>query len=260
MLTFAASLPHPTISVPEIGKANTDKVSQTISAYARIKQELYASQPETVVIISAHTANVDDAFSINQQKELTLTLKKFGDLKERFKLKNNIALGYRIRESLESNTQMILTSDDELDYASAITLLHLLENNRNVEVVVVGAAPGLSSKEHFDFGQKIIKQIDNNSTRIALLATADLSHAKETTEPIPDFLKFDQKALAFIEKKNIKDLVSLDEEADNYQAGPGLKSIMVLLGALHSKNYQTELVSYENVVGIGYPSLLMHLN
>ena len=262
MLTFSAIVPHPVISIPEIGKENINRIPQTIRASKIIRQELYASKPDFLIIITPHAVHVDDAFSINQAKELSINLKEFGDLSKRPVITNNIGLGYKIRESVEDSMPLILSENENLDYGSAIPLINSLNGLKDIKVVIIGTAPKLSLGTHFELGVKIMKQLDNNPERIAVLASADLSHDQEreiTTTKKPN-IEFDRSLISLIEKQKINEFLAISEADVLRAAACGVRPIAVLLGLLKNKKYSSKVLSYEHSIGIGYPTILIQTN
>ncbi len=259
MLSFAAIAPHPAIAVPEISKEGVEKVVQTVNGFQILKQELYNSKPDVLIFITPHVTDVEDVFTINQNKELSLNLKEFGDLTERYILRNAIGLGYKIRERVESSLPVRLVENDSLDYGSAITHLNLATNLRQVPIVIIGTANKLDLATHYQFGQEILKPLDNTTQRIAIVASADLSHDQTEQSNIEDNKKFDRQVISLIEQNKISQFLNLPADSQAFQTACGLRPIALLLGLLKNKNHQAAVVSYERSVGIGYANILIRI-
>ena len=162
MIIFASFLPHPPLIISEIGKDNLVKLNKTIEAYKYLEAELYNSKPDIIIIISPHGKLHKEAFTINQQPELKVNFKEFGDLITEKTFLNELGLGYRIKESIETSLPIILIAED-LDYGSSIPLLQLTKNLPKIKVLPIGYS-NLSNEEHIKFGE-IIKEEINKSKK-----------------------------------------------------------------------------------------------
>ena len=80
MLVFSALVPTSTLRLPSIHKEAAAKVKKTSDALDMLADELYATHPDTILLISEHPTLYDDAFSINVADPYTFDLSAFGDL------------------------------------------------------------------------------------------------------------------------------------------------------------------------------------
>ena len=93
---------------------NKEKISKRLKildgyliAYKYLEAELYNSKPDIIIIISPHGKLHEEAFTINQQPELKVNFKEFGDLITEKTFLNELGLGYRIKESIEKKKESI---------------------------------------------------------------------------------------------------------------------------------------------------------
>lgn len=259
MLSFAAIAPHPAIAIPEISKQGIEKVAQTVNGFQLLRQELYNSKPDVLIFITPHVADVDEVFTINQNTQLALNLKEFGDLTERYSLRNNLGLGYQIRERVESSFPVRLVENLSLDYGSAISHLCLAPNLRQVPIVIIGTASNLDLTTHFQFGQAILGALDNNTQRIAVIASADLSHDRADQTDNDANVKFDRQIISLIEQNKTTQFLNLPSDSPSFKTACGLRPIALLMGLLKNKNHRASVVSYERSVGIGYANILIRI-
>jgi aromatic ring-opening dioxygenase LigB subunit len=110
---------------------------------------------------------------------------------------------------------------------------------------------------YFETGKKLYKtKIKNSKSKIALIASGDLSHCLSPDGPYgfhPDGPKFDKALIEFLKKKDIKNILGLDKAFPG--AGEcGLRSFCFLLGVLEEAkiNWQSEILSYQGPFGVGY--------
>lgn len=252
MLIYSAIVPHPAISIPGIGKQTTyNQIEQTLKALTIIQQELYASKPDTVIIISPHASSRPDTLSIHQNKDCQITFKQFGDLAHYFSLRTNTGLSYRMIERLETTAPVMAHEETLIDYGSAVPLFHLMNQLRDVPVGVIGTATELSIAQHLSFGQQLRKPLDTTNDRVAIIASGDLSHDKKGITSEAGVL-FDNHVIKLLESNNIKELLAIPPEQSITVNECGLRPIMLLLGMLADKKYHIKTTSYERDLGIGY--------
>jgi MEMO1 family protein len=258
-IVFSAITPHPPIAIPTIGKDNVKQIEATTKAFLKLEQELYASQPDSIIVISPHGYLQEDAFTINLSPEFTAGFDHFGDLTTKFTLAGDIGLAHQIKESLETKVQLQLTSEPELDHGSSVPLYFLTQHLPKIKIIPLYYS-GLDLKAHYDFGQMIKSKLTNSPNRIAIVASGDLSQRLIKNAPAgysPKGKKFDQKLIDCLLKKETEELIKLKPEFIEEAGECGLKSIMILLGILEGVKYEPQLLSYEYPFGVGY--LVMNL-
>ncbi|MBT4516671.1 MAG: AmmeMemoRadiSam system protein B [Candidatus Komeilibacteria bacterium] len=254
MITFASFVPHSPILIPEVGKENLAKLKETIEAYKDLEHALYSSKPDLVIVISPHTNKGAEFFTINQQPKLKLNFKNFGDLVTKLEFDNDIGLGYQIKESCEDYFPIMLTSNKELDYGTGVPLLYLMEHLPNTKIISIGYAD-LPYQDHIKFGELIRKQINLADKRVAIIASGDLSHKLHKDSPAgysDRAQEFDQTIIKLLNNNQIDDIINIDKKLVSEAGECGLRSLLILLGAIKEMNYQPEKLSYQAPFGIGY--------
>lgn len=261
MLVFTAITPHSPLLVPSIGKENLKKLSKTASALEKLEEDFYHAQIDTVVIISPHADTFAGAFVISFSPKFMGQFKEFGDFSTKKEYFGDNELSYKIKESLEATTPLQLHTNEQLDYGSLVPLHFLTSHQPQIKVIPISCS-GLSYKAHFEFGQFLVKTLIHSPKRVAIIASADLSHKLSKKSPSGYSLKakkFDQELIEDLQKKSINKIIKLKyKEADDLGAC-GIKSILILLGALADINYKPELLSYEGPFGVGYLVMKMGL-
>ncbi|PLX25536.1 AmmeMemoRadiSam system protein B [Candidatus Parcubacteria bacterium] len=254
MIVFSAFVPHPPIAIPEVGKENLDKLSDTIKAYQTLEHEIYSAKPDTIILISSHAEQREEAFAVNQAPDFKVNFKKFGDLVTNLQFKNDIGFGYQIKELCEDYFPVMMTAQEELDYGSGVPLFYLTQHLPNIKVVSI-AYSNLSSEDHFKFGQIIRKQINLAGKRVAVIASGDLSHKLHKDSPAGYSARgqeFDQKIIKALAEKKVDDVIHLDPELVKEAGECGHRALLVLLGVIDELNYEHRQLSYQSPFGIGY--------
>lgn len=264
MIKFACFVPHSPLLVPEIGRENIAKLEDTIKAYKNLEQELYASNPDFIIIISSHAnRRKGPFFTINQNPSLKVSFKDFGDLITALEYENEIGVGYKIKEFCETvrDCPVIMTADEYVDYGTGIPLFMMTSHLKDKKVVSIGHA-NLPPEAHFNFGQMLRRRLDKSSKRIAIIASGDLSHKLHQDSPSgysPRGQEFDQAIIKNLNDKKIDAILNLDKDLVSEAGECGYRSLLILLGVLSEINYKPEKLSYESPFGIGYLTQHFHL-
>ncbi len=108
---------------------------------------------------------------------------------------------------------------------------------------------------YFELGKQYGEKIDKSGKRIAVIASADLSHVLKADGPYgydPAGPKLDELIVTAIREKNVKSLLEMNDEILQNGAECGLRSILFLFGVFAGKEYSTKVLSYEGPFGVGY--------
>jgi MEMO1 family protein len=255
MLVFAGVTPHSPLLLESINKDQLKKVQKTRNAMKELSEELYATFPDTIILISEHPTSFEKAFSISVSDPYTFDLTEFGDLGFNRTYKPDIMLLDRMQRSLrEAKQSLTLSSDNALNFASAVPLSLLTEKLPNVQLLPVTFSD-LSPKEHFQFGQSLKDSIMASNKRIAVIASGDLSHALTSNSPAgftKEGAEFDEKLKELITQKNTAGLVSLDELMISNAHETLYRQLLILFGVLERVSVAPHVLSYESPFGVGY--------
>lgn len=253
-------LPHSPLLIPEIGKANHSLLAKTSSVYADIAQDLKDNKIETVVIVSPHNHSYLEQFIINCAPEMDLSFQDFGFITQKTKLKGAISLSDEIRNSLKDEFTLRLLSEPSLDYGSAIPLYLLKEKNENVRTLSLGTVDKFSLEAHHKFGVALGDILQASERRIALIASGDMSHRLSRKSPAgysSKGPKFDNRVIEYLSSSETatENILAMDRKFIADASECALKPLMVVLGALSSLKWQSDILAYQTDFGIGYLSL-----
>lgn len=256
MLVFAGISPHPPLLIPEIGKENLKFVKKTSSALRKLAEEMYAAKPETIIIISPHGPMMAEAFAFNLSPQYEINFQDFGDLVTKIELAGDVGLTHHYKEIMEAKIPVVLANQEKLDHGTGVPLYFLTENLDRKNIKIIPASYSLLDYEtHFKFGIKLQEDIINDTKRIAVIASGDLSH-RLTPEAPAGYShwakKFDETLVKKIKEKDVKGILKLDPEFIEEAGECGLRSFIILHGILNSVNYKSEILSYEGPFGVGY--------
>ncbi|MFA7169654.1 MAG: AmmeMemoRadiSam system protein B [Candidatus Paceibacterota bacterium] len=253
MLTFAAICPHPPLLVPDIGKEDALNVQNTSSAMQKLSQELLEKKIDTIVIVSPHGPIFMDFMSVNLSEKLFGNFSDFGSEVE-MEFANDIELALYIKEVADSNKLPLQTVSENLDYGAMVPLFFLTQNLPDIKVCHLSFSY-LDYGKHFTFGEIIYEAIQSTDKKVALIASGDLSHRLTPEAPAgysPRGKEFDEYLVSNLEKNEVEKILDMDSRLIEDAGECGLRSIIILLGALSNVNYKFEKLSYEGPFGVGY--------
>ena len=253
MLSFAAICPHPPLLIPDIGAEDAFKVQATSSAMRELAQELSRKKIETVVIISPHGTVFMDFMSINLAEKLSGDFTDFGsDIKMDYA--NDTELARYIKDLADTNGLPLQTVSEPLDHGTMVPLYFLMQNPDAAQVCQISFSY-LDYGKHFTFGEIIYEAIQNTDRRVALVASGDLSHRLIPQAPAgysPCGKEFDKTLIESLEKNDVSGILDMDSVMIEDAGECGLRSIIILLGALSNVKYKFKKLNYEGPFGVGY--------
>lgn len=263
MIVFVASTPHTPLLIPTIGKTARDQMKSTVAAMERLGDELYASLPETIVILSGHATQHADAFSANLHDAYSVDLREFGDLSTTREFPPDLPLIDALQRSVRrAGLGFTLDSDATLDYGSAVPLVTLLSPAFSPRVVPISYG-GLGPKDHVAFGRVLRDVLGNRRERVAVIASGDLAHTLSSDAPEgyrPEGKEFDDAVRRAIENSSVSQLLSMDDAIVSRAAECAYRPLLILFGMLEHLKTRPEILSYEAPFGVGYLVAQFHLD
>lgn len=252
MIVFAAFTPHTPLLIPTIGGSSQKSMKETVRAMGRIGDDLRASKPDTIVTISAHAGQHEDAFSANLHDRYRVDLRDFGDLATTAEFEPNLSLIDAIQRAVRKvGIPFTLDSDSQLDYGSAVPLVTLRATCRVVPLSFSGKTP----KDHFSYGKALKDLFANRPERIAVIASGDLSHALDSHAPAgyhKDGGAFDASVQQAIVQSAPSQLLSIDPSVVENASECGYRPLLILFGIVDQGVSRPEIYSYEHPFGVGY--------
>ena len=194
-----------------------------------------------------------------------IILPTVGSKEDRLMVKKTItALENLGKKFKAANPDCIIISSPHPDWGFNVPLFFLArrsldegELTKGFKGEIKAELMGAESPEYyFKKGRDFYSQELKEEKKYALIASGDLSHCLKEDSPYgfhPDGPKFDKELIDSLKKKDIKNILKLNEKYP--EAGEcGLRSFCFLLGMLESLsiNWQPEILSYEGPFGVGY--------
>lgn len=258
-LLGAFIVPHPPLIIPEIGKGQERKIQKTIDSYHEVAKRIAALKPDTIILISPHSIMYSDYINIspghsargdfgnfdvpNVKMEVTYDTDFVKDLCESSE-KNNIHAGILGEKK----------NYKALDHGTMVPLYFLNQYLKEYRVVRISIS-GLSPLTHYQFGKCIASVADTKDKNYVLIASGDLSHRLKLDGPYgyaKEGVLFDQQITEAMSKGDFLNFLGYSESFCEEAAECGLRSFIIMAGALDGKTVDANLLSYEGPFGVGY--------
>lgn len=238
-------------------------LDKTTEAYQKIAEQLLAEKVESIIIISPHLNSPESGWVINSAPEFKIGFENFGDFATRGQISGDMILAHELKEALKNNYNIQLTSEAQLDYGSAIPLQLLAPALKDVKIISLSYAHS-DRQSHFTLGRALKDIIISQNKKIAVIASADLSHRLKRSSPggySAKGAKFDNKLIEYLNDPLSagENVLQMDEKLVKDAMECGLKSICVLLGILDGLEYEPKVLAYQTEIGIGYLTMAMNI-
>ncbi|HOJ10991.1 MAG TPA: AmmeMemoRadiSam system protein A [Clostridiales bacterium] len=256
--------PHPPIIIPEVGRGRETDAANTIEAARRAAKDIRNDNPDTIIITTPHGPFFEDYFHIPVTDFLQGDMGNFGAPKIKLKFKNNIDLINRIKTNALSEGIYAGGLDDKLmkemrisqgmDHGAMVPLYFVSRELTDFKLVLISLA-NMPFKDLYRFGMCISKAVAESGERIVFLASGDLSHSLTEDAPCGYNKKgeeFDKLLIKYISEGDVESILNFDRNFCEQAAECGLRSFIIMLGALDGYEIHPEVYSYEGPFGVGY--------
>lgn len=249
--------PHPPVIMPQVGRGEEKKIQKTIDAYRAACQTIAALKPDTIVLVSSHCTMYSDYIFISPGETAWGDLSRFGAKSVTAQAKYDGKFIERLSQTaFEQNIPAgtMGHEDPNMDHASVIPLAFLNEIYTDYKLVRMGISQ-LPFKEHYKLGMCIEQTSKSLHRRTVVIASGDLSHKLLESGPYgysAQGEKFDNLVIEAIKKADFSVFMEFSEKFLEQAAECGLRTFIIMAGALDKKNVEPRLLSYENTFGVGY--------
>ncbi|MBI2303212.1 MAG: AmmeMemoRadiSam system protein A [Chloroflexi bacterium] len=263
-IVYACIVPHPPVLVPQIGRGREKEIEATTRAMQTVAQDLATQQPQTLMVISPHGRSHPKAMGILTAKTSRGTLAEWGAWGLDYSFPNDLELVSLIQEECRGAgvpLKSIGERDYDLDHGVLVPISFLVKEVKDCHLVPLTFS-GLPLTAHFAFGQAIAQAAARSQKSIALVASGDLSHRLLPHAPAgydPMGQVFDQKLTELVAAGDAPGILNLDAQLIQRAGECGLRSIVILMGALQIPEARPRVLSYEGTFGVGYLVACFHI-
>ena len=255
-LVFGCIAPHPPVLIPEIGRGQEKRVSATARAMKKLAKELASARPETMLLVSPHGEGHYHAMGVLKAPFSSGSLATWGAPGD-YRYDNDLALVSALEEEAKALGVPVRPLGERgysLDHGVLVPMYFLGRGVKGVPLVPLTFSL-LSLDSHFSLGKAIGRAAEKVGKRTALIASGDLSHRLIPDAPAgydPKGKVFDEKLVAAVGRGDARAILNLDEDLIDKAGECGLRSIVILMGALEGRHAKPEVLSYEGPFGVGY--------
>ncbi len=250
-------VPHPPLIIPEVGKGEEKKVQKTIESYHEIARQIAKLKPDTIIITTPHSILYSDYFHISPGSSAKGNFGRFGAkdisfLAEYDELFVEELEALSERKQIEAGT--LGEKDKSLDHGTMVPLYFINQYLKDYKLVRIGLS-GLPVTDHYRLGRCIKETADKLNRRIVFVASGDLSHRLKEDGPYgyaKEGEEFDKKVTEAMKEGDFLRLLTLSPDLCEAAAECGLRSFIIMAGALSGLSVEPEFLSYEGTFGVGY--------
>jgi MEMO1 family protein len=256
-LVGAFIVPHPPLLVPEVGRGEERKVSKTVQSYHEVARRIAALKPDTIILTSPHTIMYSDYFHISPGKRAKGNFGNFRAKEVNLRVEYDEEFVQALeacaeRSGVEAGT--LGEKNSELDHGSMVPLYFINQYYTDYRLVRIGLS-GLSLPLHYRLGRCVVKTADKLQRRIVFVASGDLSHKLSEEGPYgftQEGVEFDRQIVEAMKEGDFLKFLEFNPDFCESAAECGLRSFVIMAGALDRMSVKADFLSYEGPFGVGY--------
>ena len=253
----AVIVPHPPLIIPTVGRGREQEVKATIDTYRIAAEQVAAWNPEVLIVTSPHQVMYADYFRISPGRGATGDMSAFGASETKLRVEYDATLRDEIIRCGEIAGLRIGTlgqRDPYLDHGTFVPLYFMQEAGVDCPILRIGLSE-FSPLDHYRLGQCIVQAVENLDRRAVFVASGDLSHKLRDDGPYgfaPEGPEFDRQITEAMAAGDFLRFLTMDPTLCEAAAECGLRSFQIMAGALDGQAVEAQLLSHEDVTGVGY--------
>lgn len=251
-------VPHPSLIVPAVGRGEERVIAATVGAYERAAAFVMSFAPETLIVVSPHTAMYADYFHVSPGAGASGNFAQFGAPREAFEVSYDAEFVCALEDAAHDGgfpAGTLGERDKRLDHGVMVPLYFLSRAAGKMPKAVRVGLSGLPLTKHYEFGRLIAETAEKLGRRAVVVASGDLSHKLKTDGPYgfsPDGPVYDERVMDVMGRAAFGELFDFSEDLCESAAECGHRSFVIMAGALDGRAVRAERLSYEGPFGVGY--------
>jgi len=257
-VSFGCIAPHPPLIVPGVGYEKDKKVVQkTITAMEELNLLLALCKPDSVVICSPHSFYIDPSYmGISTAPVSEGNMNEWGTREPGQKYDYDPELIQLIQKETGTAGIPLKTFGDKkytLDHGVLVPLQFLGKSLEGVPLVPITFSY-LPLDSHYAFGQAIGRAAAQIDRKVAFIASGDLSHYLKGSHYgyHPEGEVFESKLEKALSEFDAESILNFDIGLIEKAGECGLRSIIIMLGAMDGLEVKPQILSHEGPFGVGY--------
>lgn len=254
-IIYGVIAPHPPLLIPDIGGKRIDEVASTDKAYNTVAKDLTNKNPDITIFITPHGPISQDKIRIYNSDFFYGDFSMFGLPFLKYSALGESAYTKEVFNFCkQKNYKVELIDYAVLDHGIMVPLHYLQKFGYKNPILPL--AISLEPLTYlYEFGVCLADAINSLDKKVAVVASADMSHSLTKTAPNgynPNGPIFDKMLVDFVKKNDVKSILNFDENISEEASQDALWSIAILLGMLKSTDFSPKVLSYEGPFGVGY--------
>ena len=164
-------VPHPPLIVPAVGRGEERVIAATVGAYERAAAFVMSFAPETLIVVSPHTAMYADYFHVSPGAGASGNFAQFGAPQEAFDAAYDAEFVRELEAAAKESgfpAGTLGERDKRLDHGVMVPLYFLSRAAGKLPKAVRVGLSGLSLAEHYKFGRLIAETAEKLGRRAAV--------------------------------------------------------------------------------------------
>lgn len=257
--------PHPPLLIPEVGKGAEQEVKATLEAAIKASSEIRETRPSTIIVATPHAPAFEDYIYISDREVVKGNMGRFGRADVSLAFNNNTELLGKIIKyaaqagiscgGIDTGASNEHKQFSELDHGAFVPLYYVNKEYKDFKLVHMSSISTLSLEEYYRFGICIRKAVEESDENVVFIASGDMSHRLTKDAPYGYSRRgkeFDDLVINSIRQDDIERLLHVDSDLCENAGECGLRSFIIMLGALDGYDIKPEVYSYEGPFGVGY--------
>ena len=250
-------VPHPPITVSEIGKGREKSVEDIITSYNDVAKQISDIQPDTIIVITPHSTIYADYFHISSGTSAYGNFTNFGAPNVSFNVNYDQELAETIGSvSVTSHIQAGCLGDaiEELDHGTMVPLYFINKFYTNYKLVRISISD-YSTFTHYEFGKCINEACDKLNRKCILIASGDLSHYLSDDGPYEYHTEgaiYDSMITDTMKNASFMNILTFNNDFISNAGTCAHKPFAILAGAMDGKDIVSNFHAYNGSLGVGY--------
>ncbi len=260
LLQSAVMVPHPPLIIPQIGRGQEKAIQDTTAAFRIAAETIAGNNPDTVIVITPHSALYADYFHISPGTAARGSFSQFHAGGVQLEAAYDAAFVTELCRRADAGGLPAGTlgeREKKLDHATLVPLCFLRDafgGHLPVKIVRIGLS-GLSYADHYRLGMLIRETAESLQRSIAVIASGDLSHRLKKDGPY-GFAKegpaYDGRIMDVMGRAAFGELFDFDPDFCESAGECGHHSFVMMAGCLDGLSVQAKRLSYQGPFGVGY--------
>ncbi|MBI5465915.1 MAG: hypothetical protein HY974_01345 [Candidatus Kerfeldbacteria bacterium] len=247
----AGLLPHSPLLLPGLLPEVRAQAVKTSAAIGQLAVELYALQPDVILIIAAQPESIEAAgYHLLQAPKFFSSFAEFGDLVTQGEFTGAVGFTYLLKEGGETKFPLPMLSPVKLPYIFSIPLTYLDKPLNSLPVCCLQVPSQVSLDDLGKLSQLLEEAWARAQARVVVLASGDLAH--HLGQAVTESVLFDKLFQAALTNHQLDTLLNIDP-AIRWRSRECLWApAAVLYSGLRQRKITTKVLSYEAPFKVGF--------